>query len=103
MSTNRASAASSTLNYKDGIIHNGGIALDIYQTLLRRALTGHPKDVLYDELRGGLLAYCKIDSWGTVILYDTISKAYDKIKDGTIDLDIDVKNQILLGDSYVTE
>lgn len=84
-----------TLNYKDGIIHNGGIALDIYQTLLRRALSGHPKDVLYDELRGGLLAYCKIDSWGTVILYDTICKAYDKIKDGTIDLDIDTKNQIL--------
>ncbi len=84
-----------TLNYKDGIIHNGGIALDIYQTLLRRALMGKPKDVLYDELRGGLLAYCKIDSWGTVILYDTIVKAYDKIKNGTIDLDIDTNNTIL--------
>ena len=85
----------STLNYKEGIIHNGGIALDIYQTLLRLAITHNPPDVMYHELRGGLLAYCKIDSWGTVILYDTIVKAYAKIKDGTIDLDIDTSNHIL--------
>ena len=83
-----------TLNYKKGIIKNGAIALDIYQTLLRQALVGE-KHVLYDEFRQALLAYCKIDSWGTVILYDTIVKAYDKIKDGSIDLDIDINNQVL--------
>ena len=86
-----------TLNYHDGLIQNGGVALSVYQTLLRTTQQGKMDKykIPYEDLRKGLLAYCKIDSWGTVILYDTIVKAVNKIKDGTIDLDFDIKDSVL--------
>lgn len=86
-----------TLNYHDGLIQNGGIALSVYQTLLRTTQQNKMDkyEIPYEELRKGLLAYCKIDSWGTVILYDTIVKAVNKIENGTIDLDFDIRDSVL--------
>lgn len=75
-----------TLAYHHGLIHNGGVALAVYQTLLRRFfITGDQEDE--EKFRQALLAYCKIDSWGTVILYDIIVKALTKIRTNSMDLD----------------
>ena len=75
-----------TLAYHHGLIHNGGVALAVYQTLLRRFfITGTQDDEEF--FREALLAYCKIDSWGTVILYDIIKKALLKIQANSMDLD----------------
>lgn len=84
-----------TLNYKSGIIQNGQVALDVYQTLLRKMHSHSKEEQLYYDLISALLHYCKIDSWGTVILYDIIIKAIEKIEDGSIDIDVDLKNQLL--------
>lgn len=63
-----------TLDYKQGIIQNGGIALDVYQSLLRKVLLHQDVEEMHDPLIAALLAYCKIDSWGTVVLYDIIKQ-----------------------------
>ncbi len=63
-----------TLDYKQGIVQNGGVALDVYQSLLRKVLSYKPVLEEHDALIQALLAYCKIDSWGTVVLYDIIRK-----------------------------
>lgn len=79
-----------TLNYKLGYIRNGGVALDVFQTLLRCEAT-HAKDEEneHDLFINSLLSYCKIDSWGTVILFDIIKNVLEKDNDGTLDFDID--------------
>ncbi len=84
-----------TLNYKTGIIQNGQIALNVYQTLLRKMHSYGDMGDLHDKLIESLLHYCKIDSWGTVILYDIIVKAVEKIDKGELDLDVDLSNQLL--------
>ena len=66
-----------SLDYHKGdkcLVYNGGICLDLYKSLLVRAhLGGQKKDEpTTDELLAEALAYCKIDSWGTVIIYDII-------------------------------
>ena len=43
----------------------------------------------HDLFINSLLSYCKIDSWGTVILFDIIKKVLEKDSDGTLDFDID--------------
>lgn len=68
-----------TLDYHTAtdVIYNGGIALDVYQSLLRASLQGK-EFAEYDTIRNGLLKYCKKDSWGTVIIYDILKrKAYE--------------------------
>lgn len=82
-----------TLNYKHGIIQNGGVALDVYKTLLRKAHSHGEMGDLYDKLRASLLAYCKIDSWGTVIIYDIICRALQDCKEDK-KLDATVSNLI---------
>lgn len=84
-----------TLNYKAGIIQNGGVALDTYKTMLRTTHSHKVDDDLFDKLRESLLHYCKIDSWGTVILYDIIYKAIQKLEDGTLDIDAEVHDDLL--------
>lgn len=70
-----------TLDYhtESDLIHNGSIALDIYQSLLRASLKkiSFPQ---YKEIRQGLLKYCKKDSWGTVIIYDILKRKADDIE-----------------------
>ncbi len=83
---------SATLNYKTGKIHNGEVALDVYQTLLRAKAANMITKQEHDEYITALLHYCKIDSWGTVILYDIIKKLNDKLLAGDIELSIDYKN-----------
>jgi hypothetical protein len=79
-----------TLNYKLGYIRNGGVALDVFQTLLR-CVAWHIKDEdnEHDLFIKSLLSYCKIDSWGTVILFDIIKNVLDRDAYGSLDFDID--------------
>ena len=69
--------------HKEGaLVYNGGICLDLYKALLVRNHI-NPDDNEPDEQKmlDQALAYCKIDSWGTVIIYDVIKHALDgKIK-----------------------
>ena len=79
-----------TLNYKLGYIRNGGVALDVFQTLLRcEAMHINDEENKHDLFINSLLSYCKIDSWGTVILFDIIKKVLEKDSDGTLDFEID--------------
>ena len=81
---------SRTLNYKLGYIRNGGVALDVFQTLLRcEAMHVSDEENKHDLFINSLLSYCKIDSWGTVILFDIIKNVLEKDEDGTLDFDID--------------
>ena len=74
-----------SLDYHKGekcLVYNGGICLDLYKSLIVRSHLvesniGPSTQSLLDEA----LAYCKIDSWGTVIIYDIIKNVYlDKLK-----------------------
>ena len=69
-----------SLDYHKGekcLVYNGGICLDLYKSLIVRSHLGESNigpstQSLLDEA----LAYCKIDSWGTVIIYDIIKNIY---------------------------
>ena len=70
-----------TLDYHKGdkcLVYNGGICLDLYKSLLVRSHLGgqKPKEPSTKDLLAEALAYCKIDSWGTVIIYDIIKNVY---------------------------
>jgi len=70
-----------SLDYHKGekcLVYNGGICLDLYKSLLVRAHQGGQKEgePSTKELLDEALAYCKIDSWGTVIIYDIIKNVY---------------------------
>lgn len=60
--------------HKEGaLVYNGGICLDLYKSLLLRSHIAPDNNTPdEDEMLGQALAYCKIDSWGTVIIYDVI-------------------------------
>lgn len=70
-----------TLDYHKGdkcLVYNGAICLDLYKSLLIRAHLGeNKKEPSTKSLLDEALAYCKIDSWGTVIIYDVIKNIYD--------------------------
>lgn len=69
--------------HKEGaLVYNGGICLDLYKALLvRNHINPNDNDPDENEMLGQALAYCKIDSWGTVIIYDVIKHVIDgKIK-----------------------
>ena len=69
--------------HKEGaLVYNGGICLDLYKALLvrnhRDYLDNDPNE---EEMLKQALAYCKIDSWGSVIIYDILKHISDgKIK-----------------------
>ena len=70
-----------SLDYHKGdkcLVYNGAICLDLYKSLLVRSHLGEnkSKDLPTDALLGEALAYCKIDSWGTVVIYDVIKNVY---------------------------
>ena len=70
-----------SLDYHKGekcLVYNGGICLDLYKSLLVRSHLGGQKEgePSTKELLDEALAYCKIDSWGTVIIYDVIKNMY---------------------------
>lgn len=69
-----------SLDYHKGdkcLVYNGGICLDLYKSLLVRShiVEGNPK-LKTKDLLAEALAYCKIDSWGTVVIYDIIKNVY---------------------------
>ena len=69
-----------SLDYHKGekcLVYNGGICLDLYKSLLVRSHLGETNPKLKTkDLLAEALAYCKIDSWGTVIIYDVIKNTY---------------------------
>ena len=69
-----------SLDYHKGdkcLVYNGGICLDLYKSLLVRSHLGEENPKLKTkDLLAEALAYCKIDSWGTVIIYDIIKNVY---------------------------
>lgn len=70
--------------HKEGaLVYNGGICLDLYKALLVRAhIDSSDNDPDEQKMLDQALAYCKIDSWGTVIIYDVIKH----VSDGNIKL-----------------
>lgn len=69
--------------HKEGaLVYNGGICLDLYKALLvRNHIDPTDNDPDEQEMLNQALAYCKIDSWGTVIIYDILKHVSDgKIK-----------------------
>lgn len=85
---------SETLDYKKELIQNGEEALDVYKTLLR-LVHRHGDLTLHDKLLASLRQYCKIDSWGTVVLYDIIRRAVTKIDSQTLDIEAIVDDLLL--------
>ena len=70
-----------SLDYHKGdkcLVYNGAICLDLYKSLLVRSHLGGAKknEPSTHNLLAEALAYCKIDSWGTVIIYDIIKNVY---------------------------
>ena len=69
-----------SLDYHKGekcLVYNGGICLDLYKSLLVRShLNEQDQGPSTQDLLDEALAYCKIDSWGTVIIYDIIKNIY---------------------------
>ena len=69
-----------SLDYHKGdkcLVYNGSICLDLYKALLIRShLNESSKGPSTTSLLAEALAYCKIDSWGTVIIYDVIKNVY---------------------------
>lgn len=69
-----------SLDYHKGdkcLVYNGGICLDLYKSLLVRShLNEQDIGPSTESLLNEALAYCKIDSWGTVIIYDIIKNIY---------------------------
>ena len=71
---------SDSLNYhkEDSLVYNGSICLDLYKSLLIRShLNRQEEGIPTSLLLKQALAYCKIDSWGTVIIYDIIKNIYE--------------------------
>ena len=72
---------SESLNYHSGkhhLVSNGAICLDLYKSLLIRSHLNEQGDgTSTKDLLEEALAYCKIDSWGTVIIYDIIKNIYE--------------------------
>lgn len=69
---------SDSLEYHNNLVYNGSICLDLYKSLLMRShLNETNKGPSTDDLLKQALAYCKIDSWGTVIIYDIIKNVYE--------------------------
>ena len=70
-----------SLDYKKGgkaLVQNGSVCLDLYKTLLIRS---HLKESdigpKTEDLLQEALAYCKIDSWGTVIIFDILKNVHE--------------------------
>lgn len=81
-----------SLDYKkDGkaLVQNGSVCLDLYITLLLRSHFNESSVGLKTEdLLQEALAYCKIDSWGTVIIFDILKNINeDKLHLDAWDLD----------------
>ena len=77
-----------SLDYHKGdkcLVYNGGICLDLFKSLLVRAhLNKQDEDDLNTlDLLKEALAYCKIDSWGTVVIFDIVRNIYE----GKLELD----------------
>ena len=70
-----------SLDYHKGdkcLVYNGAICLDLYKALLVRShLNESNQGPSTSSLLAEALAYCKIDSWGTVIIYDVIKNVYE--------------------------
>ena len=71
---------SESLNYhkENSLVYNGSICLDLYKSLLVRSHLGRQNEgIPTDDLLNQALAYCKIDSWGTVIIFDIIKNIHE--------------------------
>lgn len=71
---------SESLDYhkENSLVYNGAICLDLYKSLIIRSHLGKENEGLStEELLDQALAYCKIDSWGTVIIFDIIKNLYE--------------------------
>jgi len=62
------------LDYSRGAIKNGSVALEVYQSLLRKVLTTNDVISDYESILDALKYYCKIDTWSTVIIYDLLKR-----------------------------
>jgi hypothetical protein len=90
-----------TLNYKNELVQNGGVALELYQTMLRMRADGNLEESVNNKIKDALLKYCKIDSWGTVVLYDVMVKAVTMYKENRLFLKVDNMNLLALNQQII--
>jgi hypothetical protein len=90
-----------TLNYKSELVQSGGVALEIYQTMIRMRADGKLEESMNNKLKDALLKYCKIDSWGTVVLYDVMMKAVQMYRDHKLVLEVDNMNLLSLNQQII--
>jgi hypothetical protein len=90
-----------TLNYKNELIQNGGVALELYQTMLRMRADGKLEESMNNKIKEALLKYCKIDSWGTVVLYDVMVRAVAMSNENKLSLDVDNMNKLAINQQII--
>jgi hypothetical protein len=90
-----------TLDYKSELVQNGGVALELYQTMLRMRADGKLVESMNNKIKDALLKYCKIDSWGTVILYDIMAKTVKMYQENNLSLEIDNMNLLNLNQQII--
>ncbi len=90
-----------TLNYKNELVQNGGVALELYQTMLRMRADGKLEESMNNKIKDALLKYCKIDSWGTVVLYDVMVRAVAMSKENRLSLDVDNMNKLAINQQII--
>lgn len=90
-----------TLDYKSELVQNGGVALELYQTMLRSRAEGKLDESMNNKIKEALLKYCKIDSWGTVILYDIMVKTVKLYQENNLSLEIDNMNLLNLNQKII--
>jgi hypothetical protein len=54
-----------------------------------------------NKIKDALLKYCKIDSWGTVVLYDVMVRAVAMSKENRLSLDVDNMNKLAINQQII--
>jgi hypothetical protein len=62
---------------------------------------GNLEESVNNKIKDALLKYCKIDSWGTVVLYDVMVKAVTMYKENRLFLKVDNMNLLALNQQII--
>jgi hypothetical protein len=62
---------------------------------------GKLEELMNNKIKDALLKYCKIDSWGTVVLYDVMIKAVTMYKENRLTLEVDNMNLLALNQQII--
>jgi hypothetical protein len=62
---------------------------------------GKLEESMNNKIKDALLKYCKIDSWGTVVLYDVMVRAVAMSKENRLSLDVDNMNKLAINQQII--